>query len=112
MPALPFPISDWTPVGGLAADPLVPPGVVSASPAKLRRTGRDGVRFSPDGDLEPAANFVTPNFLMDCLTEVVGIEVGVWDRNGLRLGEDHVSLQITLDDGATYLHWDGVACFA
>ena len=109
MPMLDYPFEDWTAVGALPADANVAPGLSRGVGPRLRRLGHDGVSWDPDGDLVAEAVFVTPLFQMDALTEVIGIGAEVYDRTLSEQVEGHVSVQVTLDNGATYLTWDGGA---
>ncbi len=91
-------------IGGLE----VPTVYVGREGAWLHRPGADPERFDPRARVLASGTIETEHFAMSGLTEIFGVAVeAVWPD-----GTDasaYCRLQVSLDNGETYLAWTGAA---
>lgn len=84
----------------------VPTVYTGVEGAWLHRPGADPMRFDPRGRVLSSGVIETEHFAMSGLREVFGVDVeAVWP-NGTD-ASDHCQLQVSLDNGETFLAWTG-----
>ena len=76
----------------------------------LRRESEVGV-FDMDADIAPRATFTTEFVRMDSLRDIYGLNLDPRWLNGRGGGDvyDNLGIQVSIDNGATFLAWDGFA---
>lgn len=112
MPILDFNPADFTVRTVTVYGESAPSGVATRQGAWIRRVAGDPQRYARDGLLLEAAYFETPHIPMSGLTEIFGLDIKArFARNGID-AEANIQLQVSLDQGVTYLAWTGAAWVA
>lgn len=107
MPVLLYNWRNFTALGEIAAGE-VPPGVVAERGATLRRVGPSYL-YERDADLQAEAIFETEVVAPRELRELYSLEVVFGEGQKPKTWNTAVSLQVSTDNGVTYLSWTGAA---
>ena len=115
MPEFVFSLSDAPVVGTTTiAGQVVPTMATGEAGARVRRPGPNPARHDRHAPLLAAGVIETRQFPMSGLTEVFGVEVNaVWaERPDAPDASDAIAIQVSLNNGATFLAWTGAAWVA
>ena len=111
MPAARFEARHMVALGEIEVGSNVTPGVRAQNEIRIKRVAAGGVAFSRTAELLPAAEFRTQVVQMDALKEIFGLSVEGYylGPQKVRLNKPiskSVSVQISVNGGATYLHYN------
>lgn len=90
----------------------VPAGVATLKGAWIRRVAGDPTQYSRTGTLLDEAIFETHHIQMDALTEVFGLGLRSTFVKSKRDASAFIGVQVSLDNGASFLAWVGGAWVA
>lgn len=112
MPATRFDPMHMTAIGEVAVGSGVPPGVTENNSARIKRMNAWQTNFARNAPILATAEFQTRIVAMDSLNEIFGASVsgyylGPRDTILKRPIRESVSVQISVNGGATYLRWNG-----